>query len=518
MIYFHTKYYKQSAIFPKQVLLIVFLHICVSSLSQNVGINSTGDSPNSSAMLDITSGTDNNKGILIPRMTNAQRLAIATLPAAAQGLLVYQTDGSQGFYYNTSATTTPTWVQLVPGGWSITGNSGTNASTDFLGTTDAVDLVFRTSSAEKFRINNSTNQLLANNSGSASQPIYSFNGNTNTGIFRPGTNQLGFSTNGSEWMSLSSTGLLGLNQTAPTQRLEVHNGNILLSNSGTAGELQFQATGSAFISSFKATAQSANINYVLPTQQSPSPNLALVNDGSGNLSWNIPSLGNSFAYSRDNFEDFVFDAYAGAGTNDNQYSFTRFTNGTGSSSDVDGTVAAAGNDYFGIHILNTGTTTTGRAGIGAHNNVNRLMLGGRQVIYETRVRVETLSDATNSFTSYYGFMDGNAAGVPGNGMYFSYNHGVNSGNWTCTAKAAGTTSINSSVAVVANQWYILRMVINATGTSADFYIDDVLVATANSNIPTGSGRQVRMVFKIEKSAGTAARTTSIDFVGMRMNR
>jgi len=497
---------------------LILFHFYIHIFPQNVGINSTGAAPNLSAMLDVTSGTDNNKGLLIPRMTQTQRLAIGTLPAAAQGLLIYQTDGIQGFYYNTSTTTTPVWVQLVPEGWSTTGNSGTNASSNFIGTTDAVDLVFRTASSEKFRISNATNQFLANNTGSASQPVYSFNGNGNTGIFSPGTNQLGFSTNGSVRMSINSTGLMGINQPSPTQRLEVRDGNILLSNTGTAGQLQFQAEGSAFTTTFKAAAQSANINYILPTQQSPSANLALVNDGSGNLSWNIPSLGNSLLYSRDNFEDFVFDAYAGSGNNDNQYSFTRFTAGTGSLSDVDGTVPAAGNDYFGIHILNTGTTTTGRAGIGAHNNVNRLMLGGRQVIYETRVRVETLSDATNAFTSYYGLMDANAAGVPTNGVYFSYNHGVNSGNWTCTAIAAGTTSLNSGVAVVANQWYVLRMVVNALGTRVDYFVDDVLVATATTNIPTGSGRQVRMVFKIEKSAGTTARTTSIDFVGMRMNR
>jgi hypothetical protein len=33
------------------------------------------------------------------------------------------------------------------------------------------------------------------------------------------------------------------------------------------------------------------------------------------------------------------------------------------------------------------------------------MLGGKQILYEARVRIETLSDATNTFTSYYGFMD-----------------------------------------------------------------------------------------------------------------
>ncbi len=50
-------------------------------------------SPNASAALDITSTT---QGILIPRMTTANRNAILN---PANGLMVYQTDGVAGFYY-----------------------------------------------------------------------------------------------------------------------------------------------------------------------------------------------------------------------------------------------------------------------------------------------------------------------------------------------------------------------------------------------------------------------------------
>lgn len=65
----------------------------------NVGIGTT--TPNSSAALDVQSTT---QGMLIPRMTQAQRNLIAT---PANGLMVYQTDGSAGFYfYNGSAWTT----------------------------------------------------------------------------------------------------------------------------------------------------------------------------------------------------------------------------------------------------------------------------------------------------------------------------------------------------------------------------------------------------------------------------
>lgn len=40
----------------------------------------------------------------------------------------------------------------ISGGWSLTGNSGTTAGTNFIGTTDARDLVFKTNNTEAFRI------------------------------------------------------------------------------------------------------------------------------------------------------------------------------------------------------------------------------------------------------------------------------------------------------------------------------------------------------------------------------
>jgi uncharacterized protein (TIGR02145 family) len=85
---------KINTIFSKNFLFFLPLFIFFNNqvLSQNVGINATGATPNSSAMLDIESTS---KGILIPRMTSAEKLAIAS---PATGLLIYQIDGTQGFY------------------------------------------------------------------------------------------------------------------------------------------------------------------------------------------------------------------------------------------------------------------------------------------------------------------------------------------------------------------------------------------------------------------------------------
>ena len=59
----------------------------------SVAVNASDAAADASAALDITS-TD--KGILIPRMTETQRDAISS---PATGLMIFQTDGTSGFYY-----------------------------------------------------------------------------------------------------------------------------------------------------------------------------------------------------------------------------------------------------------------------------------------------------------------------------------------------------------------------------------------------------------------------------------
>jgi hypothetical protein len=79
---------------PLTALFVVALLIANAttlSAQNNVGIGTT--TPNASAALEVQSTT---QGMLIPRMTSAQRTAIAS---PASGLLVYQTDGTAGFYY-----------------------------------------------------------------------------------------------------------------------------------------------------------------------------------------------------------------------------------------------------------------------------------------------------------------------------------------------------------------------------------------------------------------------------------
>ena len=76
-------------------LLLLLLLFTESFLGgqNNVQIFQDQASTEPSAILNVAS---ENKGILIPRMTSSQRAAISN---PADGLMVFQTDGIEGFYY-----------------------------------------------------------------------------------------------------------------------------------------------------------------------------------------------------------------------------------------------------------------------------------------------------------------------------------------------------------------------------------------------------------------------------------
>jgi hypothetical protein len=85
------------------------------------------------------------RGVLIPRMSQAQRVAIV---APATGLLVYQLDAPQGFYYFNGTV----WVQNISSSWALSGNTGTAPASNYLGTSDAQPLVVKTNAVERMRI------------------------------------------------------------------------------------------------------------------------------------------------------------------------------------------------------------------------------------------------------------------------------------------------------------------------------------------------------------------------------
>ncbi|MCC5924542.1 MAG: DUF1566 domain-containing protein [Crocinitomicaceae bacterium] len=82
----------------KTLLLTILVIFSVTLLfPQNIGINETGATPNNSAILDVES---DNKGVLIPRMNNAQMNAISS---PSEGLLIFNTKTKCFHYFDGTA-------------------------------------------------------------------------------------------------------------------------------------------------------------------------------------------------------------------------------------------------------------------------------------------------------------------------------------------------------------------------------------------------------------------------------
>jgi hypothetical protein len=92
-----------------KILFTILVIISISTINAQVGVGT--NTPNASAALDVTSTT---KGLLTPRMTSAQRVAIST---PADGLVVYQTDNTPGLYC------------YVNGAWSALGGGSSQVVT-----------------------------------------------------------------------------------------------------------------------------------------------------------------------------------------------------------------------------------------------------------------------------------------------------------------------------------------------------------------------------------------------------
>jgi hypothetical protein len=106
-----------------------------------------------------------------------------------------------------------------------------------------------------------TTGIFSSAAGTAAAPSIAFTGDTNTGIYSPGADQLAVATNGTGRLFVDSAGLVGIGTSAPDVKLHVATGNATgyikidggTSTSATTG-LQFRSdssTNSAEISSYQ---------------------------------------------------------------------------------------------------------------------------------------------------------------------------------------------------------------------------------------------------------------------------
>ena len=176
------------------ILGVIFILFLTTISIAQIGINTT--SPSADSMLDIIS-TD--KGLLVPRVDIININTIAPITGGStESLLVYNTNLTTGkgfFYWNGSI-----WITLNSDDWKVDGNIGTDEDVNFVGTTDAEALTFRTNNTERFRVANG-DQVLAMVNGSAAAPFYSWDSDKTMGFWKSGTRQMDMVINGTSFFN-----------------------------------------------------------------------------------------------------------------------------------------------------------------------------------------------------------------------------------------------------------------------------------------------------------------------------
>lgn len=154
----------------KSTLFINLLFAVSFSVSAQIGIGTTTPQ----ATLDITgqpTATTQLDGVIPPRLTGDQ-LRAKTYTATQTAAIVYVTAAdsapagqtlnvTQAGYYYFNGTL---WIRMAPESddWKINGNSNTNASNNFVGTTNDVDLIFKRNSVQSGWLSTNTTSFGVN--------------------------------------------------------------------------------------------------------------------------------------------------------------------------------------------------------------------------------------------------------------------------------------------------------------------------------------------------------------------
>lgn len=160
--------------------------------------------------------------------------------------------------------------------------------------------------------------------------------------------------------------------------------------------------------------------------------------------------------------------------------------------------AGTGSGHYGSIV--SGGMASSRLRIG--NTKNRWV--------EYNVKIDNLPDATNDAVVRIGFSDSTNTSAPTNGAFFNILRSVDAVNWIIrTTENSSTTTASTAVPFTAGTFQRFGVEIKDDLTAAYFFIDDVLVGTITTNVPT-INRQVSTQVAAMWVVGSTTRSITVD--------
>jgi hypothetical protein len=170
------------------------------------------------------------------------------------------------------------------------------------------------------------------------------------------------------------------------------------------------------------------------------------------------------------------------------------------------TPAYTNSQINGIYYGTTHTGTSGAAGLAGSISIN--LSGLNRLSLAFRFILNTLADGTNSYRVFLGLNHSVAANSTPTTRSAGFFYSNASANWQAyTYNSSTGTTTDTGVAASTSAFNIFLVRANGTN-SVEFLINNVLVATHTTNIPSSA---VCPYFSMLKTAGTTARDFYIDW-------
>jgi hypothetical protein len=247
-------------------------------------------------------------------------------------------------------------------------------------------------------------------------------------------------------------------------------------------------------------------SFIIPTKEIKA---ILVDNTSVAGIWNIGTYGIDYGSFR------LYDDFVSASATTNQIGALGWTITSGT---VAYQVSAGASN--GVIRVNTGT---GNATAGALNlgTASQILLNNSVTFCEQRISFPAIGGTAANQLSYCGGLLNAATNVtpgtnPLNAIGFSYQGtAATAANiFAFSSNAATTTTLDTTVQVVAGTWYKASFIVNAAGTVAYFYLNNTYIGTINTNLPTAIV-MAPMVKMNSGSTNAAAKAIDVDYYDLQ---